>query len=1118
MTSETKYKLRTDDGLSGEYTLEALKAKSSIGDFDESVECTPDDGDTWVSLRTLIMQSEVLSRPGATLSGISPAASNASADPLPANSQPRPEPEPPVSGLRRLRRVSASTSMASGTASRPQMPPTKRQITSPDDLVGESLAGGRYQVISKLGNGSMAYVLRATDSRLNTDVVVKVPKPEKMTDRDIRERFLRESQLMVELTHPHVVKVLDVGEHLDLPYVIMQLLSGGSLTDRIRQATEAGQPLTADSLKTWLREVARALDFCCRKGTIHRDVKPANILFDDDGNAYVSDFGLTKIMYGEHTSMDPSDTAAGVVLGTPNYIAPEIILGHQYDGRADQYSLGITAYHSLFGRPPMQGDSATATMINQTQKQLQLLSDFRSDVPRELALAIRKSIEKDPKNRFATCEEFAEAAIEGLKKPAGTTVVPVAAIQQNTPPRPKRRSEGPSSQSSARRRRPRAAQLPAPVQEPEYLADDDWLHESPPQLPSRSAKTRSASGRPKSAGKPSSAETVLFGQKINPVVVIAGAVAVMALVVSVLVSKLSGTDAEAEMAGADGSATVSIPTDTTAVNPRTRNAGDDGLKTRRPGPGKQQKNEPSESNAVASKGGQKNNGNAASKAKTDTVSQSAASQSTVPTAKVTQVSQSRNVTEPDRPDPAKELFPPSSSAVPLELKYNPSVTFGEPQCPVFVSGRQVFHKADGKVQAQLSESYPDDAVTAISPDGRYFAASLKAANQENSDVAVWETATGKRTCLAKGKVGQFADIVLLSNTQLFVGSRFLDELTAWDAASGSARKSLRINGAKLRHGGICFSPDAQFVAVASDSSLAVLKTAGAKPVALMQPPPDRPKSGPPRRNNAADPKVLSEIYASLRDLKFSPDGQFLAAIATHPTPRFLCWNSRGELTTDSELRIPSDSPATQKLEWFSNGNSVLVGLTIIDRQTGRTLALTDVLTESLHIYDDTHLFGRLPAQGGKPARIEIPWDAIKDAAEKIDDSSAAYIAPGTSVSIAVEGLEDRKPVEILLRKIITAQISANGLTAAEGQPFLLKVSCISDKQSLSIRLLNSSTKDELWQREIPVGRAISDEWKSLDADQRDRMLADLERRLFSVSIPYLVLKTTPTTTLPFQIR
>jgi serine/threonine protein kinase len=221
-----------------------------------------------------------------------------------------------------------------------------------------------------------------------------------------------------------VVKVLDVGEHAALPYVVMQLLSGGSLTDRLQNESDEQGRMSPESLKSWVRETGRALDFCFRKGMVHRDVKPANILFDEDNNPYVADFGLSKVMYGEHEDLNSSETAAGIVLGTPNYISPEIVLGQPYDGRADQYSLGITIYHVLTGKAPMQGNSATATMVNQTQRTLDLLSDVRPDmISRPLANAIPKSIEKDPNKRFASCEEFGDAILDGLRVPVSRTAI-----------------------------------------------------------------------------------------------------------------------------------------------------------------------------------------------------------------------------------------------------------------------------------------------------------------------------------------------------------------------------------------------------------------------------------------------------------------------------------------------------------------------------------------------------------------------------------------------------------------------------------------------------------------------------------------------------------------------
>ncbi|MCA9047553.1 MAG: serine/threonine protein kinase, partial [Planctomycetaceae bacterium] len=200
-----------------------------------------------------------------------------------------------------------------------------------DRLIGTALSGGRYRIQSHLGSGSMAFVYKAYDARLETEVVVKVPTPEKLADDEFRIRFRTESQLLVRLSHPHVVKILDVGDCDGVPFVVMQYLAGGTLKDRIAaalsNASASGEPgaasvgVSVDSLKGWVREVDGALDFVNAQSIIHRDVKPANILFDQHGNAYLSDCGLTKIMYGDHRDYNSEMTGAGYVVGTPNYVA-----------------------------------------------------------------------------------------------------------------------------------------------------------------------------------------------------------------------------------------------------------------------------------------------------------------------------------------------------------------------------------------------------------------------------------------------------------------------------------------------------------------------------------------------------------------------------------------------------------------------------------------------------------------------------------------------------------------------------------------------------------------------------------------------------------------------------
>ncbi len=455
-------------------------------------------------------------------------------------------------GTRKLQRVakaqeeirSAKRTTANKTRSSAAVAAKAQQ---PEDFIGVTLADGRYTVKSQLGKGSMAYVFLAADSRLETDVVVKVPKPEIMGTKDFRERFKRETQLLVKFSHPHVVSVLDIGEFQQLPFVVMPLLSGGSLADHMKRNSNHQGQMELETLKQWLPGVSRALDFCYRKGMVHRDVKPANILFDDDSNPFVADFGLSKVMYGDHADLNSSETAAGIVLGTPNYISPEIILAKDYDGRADQYSLGITVYHALCGKPPMQGNSATATMVNQTQKQLELLSDVRPDVSERLALVIQKSIEKNPDKRFDCCEAFADAVVDALRIPrknaaasAGPSATSAAVAQKSST----------VASAAPRKARPKPAAAPASHPQPAVKRtstrskprrapkseDLDWLSvPATTALPPQKGTTRNTTRKQTSRSKKPTGGISLFGQQLSTPLAVAFAVLLgLLLVLSVM--------------------------------------------------------------------------------------------------------------------------------------------------------------------------------------------------------------------------------------------------------------------------------------------------------------------------------------------------------------------------------------------------------------------------------------------------------------------------------------------------------------------------------------------------------------------------------------------------------
>jgi len=282
------------------------------------------------------------------------------------------------------------------------------------DMVGQTIAGGRYEIRSHIGTGSMGHVYRAFDQNLETFVCVKIPTGARLSDPDFAKRFELESRFLVRLQHPQVVNIIDVGFQEGVPYIVMQFVGGGTLLDKMEDANGLIHPCPMKGLKNWLPSVGKALDFMHSKDCIHRDVKPANILFDEHNNAYLSDFGLSKLLMDEETAEDNRMTAKGAVVGTPNYVAPEIVLGRSYDGRADQYSLAITAYEYLTAHTPMEGPTASATMVNQTTKQPPPLTKFVPSIPVSLNSVILKAMSKTVDKRYPTCEEFADAAITAV--------------------------------------------------------------------------------------------------------------------------------------------------------------------------------------------------------------------------------------------------------------------------------------------------------------------------------------------------------------------------------------------------------------------------------------------------------------------------------------------------------------------------------------------------------------------------------------------------------------------------------------------------------------------------------------------------------------------------------
>jgi serine/threonine protein kinase len=300
--------------------------------------------------------------------------------------------------------------------------------------VGRVLAG-RYRVLARLGEGGMAYVYRARDDRLGGDVVIKAPRRSILEEPDFAGRFAREVRSLVRLVHPHIVKALDIGEEVGVPFAVLQYLAGGGLRARQPQGPD-GKPLALrpGELRGWLAGVAAALDFIHQRGYIHRDVKPDNILFDEHGHAYLSDFGIVKALAGGRTARQTVLTATGVVLGTPPYMAPELTLGERCDGRVDQYGLAVTVYELLSGRVPFDGPTPAAVVMQQMTQPPPLLDATLPAVPKGVAAAVQRALHRDPRQRYPDCAAFARAVLaEAQAAPLQPETVPSVQGERATP-------------------------------------------------------------------------------------------------------------------------------------------------------------------------------------------------------------------------------------------------------------------------------------------------------------------------------------------------------------------------------------------------------------------------------------------------------------------------------------------------------------------------------------------------------------------------------------------------------------------------------------------------------------------------------------------------------------
>jgi serine/threonine protein kinase len=285
---------------------------------------------------------------------------------------------------------------------------------------------GRYEIIRLLGRGGMAAVFLAQDLVLERQVAIKVLPPEETRGGQLITRFQQEARTAAKLDHPNIIPIHRVENEAGLVYLVMKYVSGQSLEELLAKGR-----LPISQIRHVLREAALALGHAHRRQVVHRDVKPANIMLDDDGRVVLTDFGISKALEGT-----TNITGTGTIIGTPAYMAPEQAKGREVDGRADQYALGIVGYRALTGKLPFVGD-AHSILYQQVFEPPPSVLEERPDTPTDLRLALERALAKEADARFRTMEEFA-ASVSGERASSRSSLTTTVV---SAPPEPKSQSK-----------------------------------------------------------------------------------------------------------------------------------------------------------------------------------------------------------------------------------------------------------------------------------------------------------------------------------------------------------------------------------------------------------------------------------------------------------------------------------------------------------------------------------------------------------------------------------------------------------------------------------------------------------------------------------------------------
>ena len=331
------------------------------------------------------------------------------------------------------------TSAESGaTVTRPSLQSAAAVLDTRKRL--EAALGPNFEVGDLVGRGGFAEVFAVRDLRLKRDLAAKVLSPELAVNQQMLQRFRHEAEAIATLRHPSIVPIYDIGESGGIAYIVMPLIKG----DTLRKILDAEGPLPMAEARRILGDVAGALQVAHAAGLVHRDIKPENIMLEGPRRqVLVMDFGIAKALDPASTGM----TSSGLIVGTPHYMSPEQASGDAVDGRSDQYSLAVLGYRMVTGEHPFEAETVRALLYKQVFENPPPARDKFPDVPQVLSDALHRGMAKDPRDRFATIDEFATAiSVEDTSEYEARTAAAKAVLKAST----RTTAKSPSSATGAR--------------------------------------------------------------------------------------------------------------------------------------------------------------------------------------------------------------------------------------------------------------------------------------------------------------------------------------------------------------------------------------------------------------------------------------------------------------------------------------------------------------------------------------------------------------------------------------------------------------------------------------------------------------------------------------------